>query len=581
MLKKLLVFILVFLPLWIVAQSCPRILSPVPGSTDVPVDATIRWQEIIGVPSYNISIGTTPGGNDIINNVPVGTNTSFKPPFGLPEDTEIFVTITLFFFNNPDDNIICPSISFRTEDVTTPPNCTQLFLPENGDNDVNFRTNLRWNLAPGATSYLLRIGTTPNGSEILPETNVGNTLRYDPPNDLPINSEIFVQITPLNENGQALNCTVESFRTTVVAQSLNCTRLTFPIDGATNVPLTPLLRWEEVPGATGYRVTIGTTPGGSEIVSERVFRTNSTFVINFEPNTLLFMTIVPFNDFVEATDCNMESFSTAIGCGPFFDPSVGDFVSFFPELDFPESFTLCENSEPLNLSTSTLAETYRWARVTSQGSEIELLSETTEVQISEGGVYRLDVTDFINANGDIIPCTSSQMFTVNVTPGPTINSVDVERVGDNLTLTVNVSGSGVYDYSLNDINGPYQSSNVFTNVPRGNNIVYVRDTSLDGCTLAIDVSQDLVSEGFPKFFTPNGDGINDFWRFELPPNAEEVQFASISIFDKFGRLLFQMLQSSEGWNGTFDGRPLPSSDYWFRAVDTDNRVFQGHFTLKR
>ncbi|WP_422860483.1 T9SS type B sorting domain-containing protein [Flagellimonas sp. S174] len=581
MLKKLLLLVWVFLPFWAFAQSCPRILSPVPGSTDVPVNATIRWQEVINVPSYNISIGTTPGGRDIVNEAAVGTSTSYTPPFGLPENTEIFVTITLFFFSDPNQNIVCPSISFRTEDVTTPPSCTQLSLPENGDFDVNFRTNLRWNLAPGATSYLLRIGTTLNGSEILPETNVGNVLRYNPPNDLPINSDIFVQITPVNDNGQAQNCTIESFRTAVVAQSLNCTRLTFPIDGATNVPLTPLLQWEEVPGATGYRVTIGTTPGGNEIVRERVFRTNSTFVINFDPNTLLFMKIVPFNDFVEATDCIEESFSTSVGCGPFFDPSVGDFVSFFPELDFPESFTLCENSEPLTLSTDTLAESYRWARVTSQGSEIELLSETTEVQISEGGIYRLDVTDFVDANGNNIPCTSSQIFTVNVAPGPTVNSVDVERIGDNLTLTVNVSGNGVYEYAINDINGPYQNSNVFSNIPRGNNIVYVRDTSLDGCTLPVDVSQDLVSEGFPKFFTPNGDGINDFWRFELPPNAEEVQFASISIFDKFGRLLFQMLQNSEGWNGTFNGRPLPSSDYWFRAIDTDNRIFQGHFTLKR
>ncbi|PRX54097.1 T9SS type B sorting domain-containing protein [Flagellimonas meridianipacifica] len=581
MLKGLLFIIWVFSPFWIIAQGCPQILSPVPGSNNVPVDVTISWQEVFGVPSYNISIGTTPGGNDIVDDVPLGTSTSYKPPLGLPEDTQIFVTITLFFFSNPSANITCPSISFRTEDITTPPNCTQLRLPENGDSDVNFRTNLRWNLAPGATSYLLRIGTTPNGSEILPETNVGNVLRFDPPNDLPVNSEIFVQITPLNENGQAVNCAVESFRTTVVAQSLDCTRLTFPVNGATNVPLTPLLQWEEVPGATGYRVTIGTTPGGDDLVREREFTSTSTFVIDFEPNALLFISIVPFNDFVEATDCGSESFSTAVGCGPFFDPSVGDFVSLFPELDFPESFVLCENSEPLTLSTNTVAESYRWASVTSRGTEIELLSETSEVQISEGGIYRLDVTDFVDSNGNNIPCTSSQTFTVNVAPGPTVNSVDVERIGDNLTLMVNVSGNGVYEYAINDINGPYQNSNVFTNVPRGNNIVYVRDTSLDGCTLPVDVSQDLVSEGFPKFFTPNGDGINDFWRFELPPNAEEVQFASISIFDKFGRLLFQMLQSSEGWNGTFNGRPLPSSDYWFRAIDTDNRVFQGHFTLKR
>lgn len=581
MLKRLVLIISVLAPIWAIAQSCPRFLSPLPGSTDVPVETTIRWEEIIGVPSYNISIGTTPGGRDIVNETAVGTNTSFTPPFGLPDDTEIFVTITLFFFSDQSQNVICPSISFTTEEVTTPPSCTQLRLPENGQTDVNFRTNLRWDYAPGATSYLLRIGTSSGGTEIFGETDIGNVLRFNPPTDLPINTEIFVQITPLNENGVALNCTIESFFTAGIAQSLDCTRLTFPVDGATNVPLTPLLQWEEVAGATGYRITIGTTPGGDDIVREQVFRSTSTFVINFDPNALLFITIVPFNELVEATDCGIESFSTAVGCGPFFDPSLGDFVSLFPELDFPSAFVICENSEPITLSTSTIAESYRWASITSRGTEIELFSETTEVVISEGGLYRLDVTNFADPNGNNIPCTSSRQFTVDVIPGPEISSVDVERIGEVLQLTVNVASNGQYDFALNDINGPYQDSNVFTNVPLGNNIVYVRDKNQDGCILAIDITPDLISEGFPKFFTPNGDGINDFWQFQPPPNADEIEFMSISIFDRYGRLLFQVQQNSVGWDGMFNGRPLPSSDYWFRAVAMDNRVFQGHFTLKR
>ena len=129
--------------------------------------------------------------------------------------------------------------------------------------------------------------------------------------------------------------------------------------------------------------------------------------------------------------------------------------------------------------------------------------------------------------------------------------------------------------------GPYQDSNIFNNAPLGDNTVYVRDKNEQGCIISQIVEQDLVSEGFPKFFTPNGDGVNDFWQFQPPPNAEDIEFASISIFDKFGKLLGQIVQNSQGWNGTFNGRPLPSTDYWFRAIGIDNRVFQGHFTLKR
>lgn len=91
MLKKLLHIGVFLIPAILFSQSCPRILSPVPGSTDVPVSATIRWQEVIGVPSYNISIGTTPGGRDIVNEAAVGTNISYTPPFGLPENKPLWI----------------------------------------------------------------------------------------------------------------------------------------------------------------------------------------------------------------------------------------------------------------------------------------------------------------------------------------------------------------------------------------------------------------------------------------------------------------------------------------------------------
>jgi gliding motility-associated-like protein len=41
---------------------------------------------------------------------------------------------------------------------------------------------------------------------------------------------------------------------------------------------------------------------------------------------------------------------------------------------------------------------------------------------------------------------------------------------------------------------------------------------------------------------------------------------------------------SPGWDGTYNGNPLPSSDYWFRIEYTENNIkkqFSGHFTLKR
>ena len=97
--------------------TCPTLNGPFNGANNVPVDTTISWTSIEGVPGYLISIGTTSGGNDIINSVNVGIATTYTPPLGLPKNSTIYVTLTIFFFNAPD--ITCTSESFSTADVTS------------------------------------------------------------------------------------------------------------------------------------------------------------------------------------------------------------------------------------------------------------------------------------------------------------------------------------------------------------------------------------------------------------------------------------------------------------------------------
>lgn len=91
----------------------------------------------------------------------------------------------------------------------------------------------------------------------------------------------------------------------------------------------------------------------------------------------------------------------------------------------------------------------------------------------------------------------------------------------------------------------------------------------------------IVANGilFPKFFTPNNDGVNDIWQ----ANREaDLSSGVVQIFDRYGKFIRQFdTTSNVGWDGTSQGRPLPASDYWFRAILHDGRSFNGHFTLKR
>ena len=100
----------------------------------------------------------------------------------------------------------------------------------------------------------------------------------------------------------------------------------------------------------------------------------------------------------------------------------------------------------------------------------------------------------------------------------------------------------------------------------------------NGC--GITTAQALIVN-YPKYFTPNGDGINDTWNIvDLRRQSEAV----IHIFDRYGILLKQIYPSGSGWDGTYNGQMVTSDDYWFTisySKNNDPKEFKAHFSLKR
>ncbi|WP_373518854.1 T9SS type B sorting domain-containing protein [Pricia sp.] len=56
---------------------------------------------------------------------------------------------------------------------------------------------------------------------------------------------------------------------------------------------------------------------------------------------------------------------------------------------------------------------------------------------------------------------------------------------------------------------------------------------------------------------------------------------TIFIFDRYGNLLGQIESRGLGWDGTYNGKSMPSSDYWFMAIGLNGKEFKGHLALKR
>ena len=191
------------------------------------------------------------------------------------------------------------------------------------------------------------------------------------------------------------------------------------------------------------------------------------------------------------------------------------------------------------------------------------------LDVNAEGEYAVTVT---TAGGG---CSRTRTINVVASDKALITDVQVEELAELNTITITVTGQGDYEYSLDDEFGFYQVSNFFDNVTPGIHDVFVKDKN--GCGT---VSKTVAILGLPKFFTPNGDGFNDFWKLK-GANAVFNSKAIIYIFDRYGKLLNQLNPAGPGWDGTFNNRPLPSDDYWYTIKLEDGREAKGHFTLKR
>ena len=202
---------------------------------------------------------------------------------------------------------------------------------------------------------------------------------------------------------------------------------------------------------------------------------------------------------------------------------------------------------------------------------------------TQAGVYTLH---YIKLTPDVGAACNYNDTTVSIiqsSPAVANFTVSSEFDTDNTFITVNITnGFGNYLYQLEYPDGStsaFQSSNVFTDLEPGEYFVNIYDT-LGNCSPTRIGPIYIVN--YPNYFTPNGDGIHDTWNiFNLAQQTDSV----ISIFDRYGKLLKQIYPSGIGWDGKYNGKDMPSTDYWFSVEYTtqsnNKAVFKSHFSLKR
>jgi gliding motility-associated-like protein len=234
-----------------------------------------------------------------------------------------------------------------------------------------------------------------------------------------------------------------------------------------------------------------------------------------------------------------------------------------------------ETADPPIIDTGLNPAEYTFEWMDANGTVVSIDSMYTATQ---PGIYTVEITNISTTCFNVI-----SVEVVESSPPIVIAEVTTGAFADNAIIEVTASGSSaaVFEFSID--NGPWVSNDpndntyTFTNVPHGEHIITARD--INGCGSGSDV---VMVIDYPLFFTPNNDGDNDTWQISgINPDA------TIHIFDRYGKLLKQLSPTSPGWDGTLNGYPLPSSDYWFTVSYKDSmddntmKQFRAHFTLKR
>ena len=184
------------------------------------------------------------------------------------------------------------------------------------------------------------------------------------------------------------------------------------------------------------------------------------------------------------------------------------------------------------------------------------------------------------------PCVRKDTLNLTVFPGPQVSAgPDLTIIsGDQIQLQATAPNpqGNTYLYTpatslssatvLNPLASPTQTT-TYT----------LTATTAQGCVSTDQVVVTVLNCVEPmNAFTPNGDGVNDFW---LVNRSGCFRTATVEVFNRYGHRVYRSDNYSNNWNGTFEGKPVPDGTYYYivryQLVNGQPREYKGNVTILR
>ncbi|SFN50453.1 Por secretion system C-terminal sorting domain-containing protein [Bizionia echini] len=308
-----------------------------------------------------------------------------------------------------------------------------------GSIDLDYSTN-------GGTNWQSLISVDDTDFTFVDIENCATASTTLPMGTIASGEDVQIRASAINTSGVRLYFVIDNLSITQVADTVpNCdATLISPANGSTTADSDTTLTWTAATGlATGYKVSVGTTMGGTEVVNEATTTETSYSLSGLSYETLYYVNIVPFNSFGDAMTCTEESFTTRVA--PIAGATCSTAVSI---TNFPYILPMGDtNDYENNIDVSPCNNGYM------RGKDVFYeITPTEDISIN------IDLTSITN-NGasihvvqgcpDVATECVAYVGTFN-TSGGSLNLSDVVLLAGNTYYVVlsNSSASRTYTYSL-------------------------------------------------------------------------------------------------------------------------------------
>lgn len=194
------------------------------------------------------------------------------------------------------------------------------------------------------------------------------------------------------------------------------------------------------------------------------------------------------------------------------------------------------------------------------------------------------VTTTYTVTGTLGGCTSTRTFTVSISQSVSVDAGAPASILEGYTTQLQGSGSaGTYLWSPAS---SLSSATILNPVasPRTTTQYVLTITTAAGCTNSDSVLVTVVPYCIKPLnaFSPNGDGINEYW---LVTNNDCTSNVNAYVFNRYGTKVYESKDYRNNWNGTYKGKPLPDGTYYyilnFTLINGNKITLNGNVTIIR